>query len=1433
MAPKAAWVCSALALLLFQAATSANAEEFLVRDQEEYREAVKRLTPGDTIKLANGQWRDFEIVFTGNGLPGQPITLTAETKGRVFITGVSNLRLGGEHLVVSGLVFKDGHTPTNDVIAFRRTKQHLANHSRVTEVVIDHFNNPERYETDFWVMMYGRHNRFDHSFLLGKQNAGVTFAVRLDSEASQENHHRIDHNYFGHRPILGSNGGETLRIGTSKYSLTESNTLVERNYFERCNGEVEIISNKSGGNVFRNNVFFESRGTLTLRHGNGNIIESNVFLGNGAPHTGGIRIINARQTVRNNYLEGLTGRRFGGALVVMNGVPNSPINRYHQVEDVLIENNTIIDSDHIELAAGSDEERSAVPIRTTFRKNLIVNSQPKNSIAVHDDINGIEFEDNLYDRVAEIPIAKGFQETSIHLTRAKNGLNYPKGQGFDGAGVSIDLDVVKREQTGPEWYPKPSQSATFGNGRVSRVEPGEDTLIRAVEESRTGDTLELAGGDYLVSEALVLAHALSIKAAPDTRPRLLFEGSTLFELADGGSLELVGMTIDGSRAANAQGNSVVRTSRNSMLNNYVLRLVDSHVLSLNTNHSFNFLRIAKHTFARRIELLASTVSEVTGHVIALDQETDDLGIYNGETIVIRDSEFHEIGGAVVNIYRGGSDESTFGPQVFLRGNLLSRIGHSERNETGASVFLHGAQIVALEDNEFSESQRVRVVNTAGEPVIRIAENRQVDTSSPNSTTSSPTKTTLESISFATGHPRLLLAAEDVRTLRNAWSDSVLFSKAIERTKARIDPLLTNPPAVPLPLDPGGGYTHERHKANGIVIADAGALYQWTSNPAYAALVRDLMLAYAEMYQELGPHPVTTSSYRGRLFWQMLNESVWLVHAIQGYDAVFDQFSSEDRERIETGVLRPMASFLSFESPQMFDRVHNHGTWAAAAVGMTGYVLEDADYVNAALAGTGGDGEGGFLAQLSELFSPDGYYLEGPYYLRYAIMPFVLFARAIERNEPERRIFEYRDGIIAKAIHTVIQLSYAGRFFPVNDALPEKGLDTMELDNAIAIAYAITADTAFLSLVNEDSHLVLNADGLRLALAKEAGIETPFPFASKHFRDGPQGQRGALTVLRSGTTSKDMALVFKASSHGLGHGHFDRLNWLLYDNGVEVVADYGAARFLNVPQKAGGHYLPENASWAKTTLAHNTPVIDRASQFDGNRAPADASFPTRHVFQSAEGVQTVSAEENLAYPGTRLRRTMLLVEREEFDHPVVIDVLRVTSDRPRLIDVPLYFKGQLIDSSPNIIANQTLRPLGESNGYQHLWPLGETDTTRDGFSFTWLQHGRFYTYKARANVDMTALYTRLGASDPDFSLRSEQGLLFRTQPVQDFTLVAVLEPHGEYSGAREYTIGSESRIASIHRVERAARELVVIDTKEGSRFALALSYQPDAESTSQN
>jgi len=711
-------------------ATMASAAEYLVKSKAEYQKVSSSLHAGDKVVLANGVWDDFEILFYGEGTKDQPISLVAEEKGKVIISGESNLRLHGKHLLVSGLVFKDGYTPTSAVISFRSSKKDFAYDSRVTEVVIDNFSNPERFENDSWVMMYGKRNRFDHNHLEGKSNKGVTMAVRMNSPESQENYHRIDHNYFGPRSILGSNGGETLRIGTSHHSLKNSYTKVENNYFDRCDGELEVISNKSGFNEFRGNVFFESRGTMTLRHGNDNLMENNVFIGNGVDHTGGLRLINKRQTIRNNYLEGLAGYRFGGGLVVMNGVPNSPINRYHQVEDSVIENNTLVNVSHIQLAAGSDQERSAVPITSSFKNNLIYNDDKRDTFTVYDDVSGIDFSGNLLNDVTKPTLKDGFESQAISLQRGDNGLMSIASPADTKAGLKTPIKPITKNDVGVAWYPKSDRQETFGFGVERKLKAGQDTLSDAIKAAQDGDVLMLSAGRYSVSKLIAIDKSIFIKGASAEKVTITYERGALFEIQQGGDLKLESLTISGVDSPDSSGNTVVRTPRRSMLSNYELILKDTVIEDLDINHSFNFLTVAKGTFADRISIIDSTFSNVSGAILKLEQENDDFGIYNAEYVDIENSSFDSVKGAIVDLYRGGTDESTFGPHLKVVDSSFTSVGKGKRNKSKSSLRIHGVQVTDVSNNVFEDSAGIAIAHTVAEPVTAIKGNRFIATSAP-------------------------------------------------------------------------------------------------------------------------------------------------------------------------------------------------------------------------------------------------------------------------------------------------------------------------------------------------------------------------------------------------------------------------------------------------------------------------------------------------------------------------------------------------------------------------------------------------------------------------------------------------------------------------------------------------------------------------------
>ena len=708
-----------LLILLFFSCQPQGEKQTLVHTLEEYNQAVNLAKPGSTIVLANGVWENAELLFQGKGTAEAPITLTVEEKGKVTLEGQSYLQIAGEYLHVEGLVFKNGYTPTNEVISFRKNNKELAYNSRLSECVIDNYSNPERHEQDSWVALYGKNNRVDHNHFEGKGNRGVTLIVRLNTKESIENNHIIEANYFGPRQNLGSNGGETLRVGTSHYSMEKSNTLVQGNYFDRCDGEHEIISNKCDQTTYKNNVFFESIGTLTMRHGDETLVEGNVFLGNRKRNTGGIRVINGQQTVRNNYGYGLTGYRFRGALVVMNGVPNSPLNRYFQVEDAIIENNVFVDSDHVQLCAGSDAERSATPINSTFKNNTFYLEKPSKLVTIYDDISGIAFENNLTNHPINKTLTSGFEVENMSLTKDKNGLLMPM-IGEKVIAPALTDEIPTKENTGAAWYSKADKRIAFESGKTTTVAAGVNTLFDAIKNSQPGDILELKDSErYELTKLPLIQHPLTIQASEGKTPLILWEKKAAFDIVNGGELRLKGLTFDGENTPDGSGNAVIRTSKYSMNKNYSLRIENCAFDNLDVNHSFDVIRIYKNTFADEIHISNSTFNNITGHVMALDKETDDVGIYNAEFVTLHNNIFTNIGGAVLSLHRGGKDESTFGPFLDMDHCTFENVGFDSRNKYKAAINLYGVQDIQMKNSIFKKIKKIQMHLVVGEPIVKV------------------------------------------------------------------------------------------------------------------------------------------------------------------------------------------------------------------------------------------------------------------------------------------------------------------------------------------------------------------------------------------------------------------------------------------------------------------------------------------------------------------------------------------------------------------------------------------------------------------------------------------------------------------------------------------------------------------------------------------
>ena len=347
------------------------------------------------------------------------------------------------------------------------------------------------------------------------------------------------------------------------------------------------------------------------------------------------------------------------------------------------------------------------------------------------------------------------------------------------------------------------------------------------------------------------------------------------------------------------------------------------------------------------------------------------------------------------------------------------------------------------------------------------------------------------------HPNLIMTKAGVEKLRQNLGKVPLFDKSLQSVKQQVDAEIALGIDTPIPKDFSGGYTHQRHKLNFQVAQKAGELYQILQDDKYAKYIRDMLFQYEAMYQDLPVHPQTRSYARGKLFWQCLNDSNWLVYMSQAYDAIYDTLSVEERAKLENNLFRPFADFISIGNPQFYNRIHNHSTWGNAAVGMIALVMNDEELLQRALYGIEDDGlelglkdndggfikvagqKAGFLANLEEPFSPDGYFTEGPYYQRYAMYPFLIFGLAAHHVKPELQVFEHKDNVLLKAVDALLNLTDAdGKFFPLNDGQKGMSYYSPELVTAVDIAYHYgSQDPKLLSIVEKQALVLLNESGL--------------------------------------------------------------------------------------------------------------------------------------------------------------------------------------------------------------------------------------------------------------------------------------------------------------------------------------------------------------------
>lgn len=451
-----------------------------------------------------------------------------------------------------------------------------------------------------------------------------------------------------------------------------------------------------------------------------------------------------------------------------------------------------------------------------------------------------------------------------------------------------------------------------------------------------------------------------------------------------------------------------------------------------------------------------------------------------------------------------------------------------------------------------------------------------------------------------------------------------------------------------------------HDAIARAVRDLAVAYQLANDARYADKAHALLLGYAERYLGYELHDRDGKPRRGggRVHPQALDESIWLVMLTQGYDAIKERLSADEQDLLATKLLLPAAEMIRENN----HGIHNHECWHLSAFGLVGITLGRTELISAAIYGPVG-----FLQQVERGVRDEGAWFEGAwgyhFYTLSAMQPIAVAAKNIGLN-----------------IH-------GGKYRLMYD-----------------IPFAFLTPTWQLPAFNDSGRMLLTP-AKNGADFEAAGSWWQSPLHRWWCAQSPRrnmaavlwGEReaaGAAPLFASGAYPSSGAVILRAQSpalppgdipsnylamdigaHGGWHGHYDKLNIVLWGHNKMLAEDPGCISYGN----------PAHHEWYKQTLSHNTLVVDGKSQ-----AAAEGEL---FAFGSSNDMVICSAGAGAIYAGVQAGRAVAL------SGDVVLDALWANSDDEHLYEWVFHSRGNF---SSGLASEAAAAPAGDGYKWVPDW-----------------------------------------------------------------------------------------------------------------------------------
>jgi hypothetical protein len=471
-----------------------------------------------------------------------------------------------------------------------------------------------------------------------------------------------------------------------------------------------------------------------------------------------------------------------------------------------------------------------------------------------------------------------------------------------------------------------------------------------------------------------------------------------------------------------------------------------------------------------------------------------------------------------------------------------------------------------------------------------------------------------------------------------------------------------------------GDRHDRHWARYQHLwlaeraAHLAALAALSDDAAAAARASEILTVYAERYWRypnrdnvLGP---------SRLFFSTYLESLWIGNYVAAAMLLKAAGRLDDRATRAVSQVADEAATLIGDFDERFS---NRQTWNNAALAAIAVWFEDEDLAQRAI-----EGPTGLLAHLLRGFGRDGMWYEGENYHLFALRGLLTGAgwarlAGVDCFGDARLAEQVTAALRAPALSALPDFTFPARkdsrygislAQPMYVELWEVGLaklGTGDLQRWLAALYRVPPPQPelFESYLHDATYGPRTTHHARRGLSWWSLLEMLPALPDETDSWQPESvllETQGLAVLRAEGGGRYAAV--ECGPYGGGHGHPDRLHLTLHANGVHWLPDPGT-----------GSYVTRDLFWYRSTLAHNAPRLDGASE-----SPGDAVC------------EMFDAQDDWAWVRGRFGSlTRTVVSGPAY----IVDVVELSGREEHSVELPWHFHGRGDPQTPGRWVDATL------------------------------------------------------------------------------------------------------------------------------------------------